>query len=104
MIVPGPEAAYEADYRWLLHVGGAALPLIARRLPSLFGRGSCPACSGVFSVMGQLASGATGRSDDPGSCRRPEQGKPGVTQRVRVFLSAPLTNDALLASTLEWGQ
>jgi len=55
-IVPGPEPAHEAEYRWLLRVGGAAaLALIAGRLPSLFGRGTCPGCGGAFSVMEQLA-------------------------------------------------
>jgi hypothetical protein len=42
-IVPGPESAHEADYQWLMRVGGAAaLSLIDGRLPSLFGRGTCP--------------------------------------------------------------
>jgi hypothetical protein len=55
-IVPGPEPSHEGDYSWLLRVGGdAALSQIGGRLASLFGRGTCPACGGAFSVMNQLA-------------------------------------------------
>ena len=56
-IVPGPEPAHEADYQWLMRMGGAAaLSFIAGRLPFLFGRGTCPACGAAFSVMDQLAA------------------------------------------------
>jgi hypothetical protein len=57
--VPGPASAHEADYSWVLRVGGAsALSLIAGRLSSLFGRATCPACGAAFSVMDELATAA----------------------------------------------